>query len=65
MAMRGPKSTKTIGNGANGFPAEAGEFFEEVTNAKLKELRLESDAAFPEEEWEVVDGFVFPYDKCA
>lgn len=62
MAMR---KAGTPAKKANGFPAEAGHFYEEVPSNEMEKLRLESAKMLEEDEWEVVDGINFPYPKCA
>ena len=50
---------------ADGFPAEAGHSFNEVPEKTLKKLSEETSKAFGSEEWELLDGINFPYNRCA
>lgn len=65
MAVHKAASTKTQKSGSSGFPAEAGHFYDEVSEQQLDALRQENKAKFAGEEWEVIDGLEFPYEKCA
>jgi hypothetical protein len=62
MNMLVGAAKKSAGKGAACFPAEAGQFFDEVPKAQLKQLREEMRGAYPKDEWELVDGFDFPYE---
>lgn len=59
------KATAATKNGDNGghprFPAEAEHFYEEVSEAQLKDVREATAEKFNPADWELVDGFDYPY----
>jgi len=50
--------------GAKGFPAEAGEFFDELTTLEIEQARAKTAKLLEEHEFEVVDGFDYPYGRA-
>lgn len=58
-ALAGPKA-----KGAKGLPAEAGEFFDELTQRELEQARSKTAKLLEEHEFEVVDGIDYPYGRA-
>lgn len=65
MAMRKTDAIKDRNRSCSGFPAEAQHFYDEVSEQQLEELRRETNEKFAGEEWDVIDGLEFSYEKCA
>jgi len=65
MAMGKRSAMAQTNNGQNMFPPEAEQFYGEVPEQQMKVLREESCATLKDDEWELVDGFDFPYEQCA
>lgn len=65
MNLRKAKASPGGTWAADAFPPESRQNFDEVDPARVLERSKELAAAMAGEEWEVVDGIGFPYDRCA
>lgn len=65
MAPQHTASTTAAGAPQTKFPAEAGHFYNEVSEQQMAAAREESAALLASDEWELVDGQPYPYDQCA